>query len=280
MKKETWIIRFLYRTVIGRFFLKTLVCPLISKNVGRFLDSRLSAWLIPLFVKQNRIDMRHYEEKTYVSFNDFFMRKRSMERLDISPENLVSPCDGYLSVYPIRENRTYRIKHVEYRLGDLLKDEALAGQFSGGLCMIFRLTPQDYHRYCYICNGSLGGTKTIPGKLHCVRPIAYASVPVFVENSREYTRLYSPRLGTVIQMEVGALLVGKIRNYSHQGYVLQGMEKGCFAFGGSTIIILTQKGKVHMKGNILQATKRGIETKVEKGEQIGMVQQLIGERRI
>lgn len=223
MKKETWIIRFLYGTVPGRLLLKILVHPAVSKGVGKFLDSRLSAWMVPLFVKKSRIDMRQYEKR-------------------------------------------------KYRLGNLLKDETLAGQFSGGLCMIFRLTPQDYHRYCYICDGSLEGTKTIPGRLHCVRPAACASVPVFVENSREYARLHSPRLGTAVQMEVGALLVGKIKNHPHQGYVLQGMEKGCFAFGGSTIIVLVQKGRVCMDPDILQNSKRGIETRVERREQICMIQ--------
>lgn len=280
MKKETWVIRFLYGTVTGRFLLKILVCPSFSKNVGKFLDSRLSGWMVPLFVKGNRIDMRQYEKKTYRSFNDFFTRKRCVERIDLSPEYLISPCDGYLSVYPVRENQTYRIKHVEYDLGELLKDETLAEQFSGGLCMIFRLTPRDYHRYCYICSGSLEEAKSIPGKLHCVRPIACTSVPVFVENSREYTRLHSPRLGTVIQMEIGALLVGKIRNDPYQGYVLQGMEKGCFAFGGSTVMVLVQKGKVHIEPHILQNTEQGIETKVEKGEKICTIQKLIGEKQV
>ena len=45
-------------------------------------------------------------------------------------------------------------------------------------------------------------------------------------------------------MEVGALMVGKICNHSHQNEVICSQEKGYFAFGGSTIILLIQREKI------------------------------------
>lgn len=43
-------------------------------------------------------------------------------------------------------------------------------------------------------------------------------------------------------MEVGAMMVGRITNHEAvPGYVTRGEEKGYFEFGGSTIILLTQK---------------------------------------
>ena len=68
----------------------------------------------------------------------------------------------------------------------------------------------------------------IKGKLHTVRPIALREVPVFVENCREYTVMDTAHCGTVTQVEVGALLVGKICNRDGAGDVKRGAEKGMF----------------------------------------------------
>ena len=46
-------------------------------------------------------------------------------------------------------------------------------------------------------------------------------------------------------MEVGAMLVGRISNHPFPGaarYVEAGEEKGYFEYGGSTIILLFEKG--------------------------------------
>lgn len=271
MKKETLTIRFLYGTVAGRAVLKILTRPFLSRRVGVFLNSRLSRWMVPLFIKKHHIDMAGCEKKKYVSFNDFFTRRRRVERTDITPDHLISPCDGYLSVYPIDKDRTWRIKHVEYGLEKLLEDRELAERFSGGTCLIFRLTPQNYHRYCYVCSGERGISKTIRGRLHCVRPAAYTSCPVFVENSREYTEIRTQQFGDMIQMEVGALLVGKIHNHYPKGRIYQGMEKGYFEFGGSTIVVLVQEGHIRVNRQILKNMKRGAETKVRLGEMVGQL---------
>ena len=50
--------------------------------------------------------------------------------------------------------------------------------------------------------------------------------------------------GTLLQMEVGAMLVGQIENNPGNKTVARGQEKGHFAFGGSTVILMTQKGRV------------------------------------
>lgn len=274
MKKETLTIRFLYRTMPGRAILKVLTKPFLSKIAGRFLSSGMSRWLVPLFIRKHHIDMRDFKGKKFSSFNDFFTRKRADGQIDITPDHLISPCDGYLSAYPVGQDEIYHIKHIEYRLECLLKSQRLAEKFSGGTCLIFRLTPQNYHRYCYVCDGAKMASHTIPGKLHCVRPTAYASFPVFTENSREYTRIHTRQFGDIIQMEIGALLVGKIHNYPKTGPVFQGMEKGYFEFGGSTILILVQKGRLRLDRQIISNTKKGLETEVRLGEKIGVLKKI------
>lgn len=271
MKKETLTIRFLYGTAVGRILLKLLIRPLFSKAAGIYLNSRISGWMVPLFIRKYNIDMHGYEPAVYHSFNDFFTRKRQPEPFAHTQGHLISPCDGYLSIYTVSQTQTYRIKNVEYRLDTLLQNQKLAEQFSGGVCLIFRLTLQDYHRYCYICGGREINPKMIPGRLHCVRPAAYTSRPVFVENSREYSEIQSPVFGTVVQMEIGALLVGRIHNYRREGQAVQGMEKGYFAFGGSTILVLIQKDRLQANPSVTECMKQGVEIKVHMGESIGVL---------
>lgn len=125
-----------------------------------------------------------------------------------------------------------------------MADEELAARFYGGDALIFRLTPANFHRYCYAAGGNILFSGKIQGKLHCVRPIALRTVPVFVQNCREYLVYENKVFGMIVQMEIGALLVGKIRNHRHAegaDQVQAGVEKGYFEFGGSTILLLFQK---------------------------------------
>lgn len=257
MKQETATIRFLYATAAGRCCLKLLVQPWISKAVGAFLSSGLSRPMVSGFIKKHHIDMSAYPQRKYRSFNDFFTRQRSRNEAGTVSGHLVSPCDAFLSAYPIDQNSTFHIKHVDYSLQQLLRDNALAKQYEGGTCLIFRLTPQHYHRYCYACTGSIRQTRKIGGKLHCVRPLAYTSRPVFVENSRASTLIHSDPFGHVLQMEVGALLVGKISNHPST-QAQQGVEKGYFEFGGSTIILLLEKDRVRIFPELLTSEEKDV----------------------
>ena len=81
--------------------------------------------------------------------------------------------------------------------------------------------------------------------------------------------MHTENFGTVLMMEVGALLVGRIHNYQGAGKISRGQEKGRFEFGGSTIILLTQPGKVTVDPDILKNSQDHYETVVKLGEQIG-----------
>jgi phosphatidylserine decarboxylase len=127
-----------------------------------------------------------------------------------------------------------------------------------------------YHRYCYIDDGKKGENVFIPGKLHTVRPIALRSVPVFTENCREYTLMDTENFGTVAQIEVGAMLVGKIANLHGSGHMTRGEEKGRFLYGGSTIVVLLQKDAVKLRDDLWEMTAKEEEVPVKMGECIGI----------
>lgn len=77
----------------------------------------------------------------------------------MTAESLISPCDGLLSVYEIDEHNWIPAKYSRYRIEDLLENRELACTYRGGWCMVFRLRPSDYHRYCYIDNGYVKSRK-------------------------------------------------------------------------------------------------------------------------
>lgn len=267
------LLSFLYTNIFGRMLLKPLIQPQVSKLAGRYLSSAHSKWLISKFIERNEINMDIYEECDYSSFNDFFTRKIKPDCRPV-PEDLdvlISPCDCLATVYPIQESTTFSIKNTEYTLRSLLRSPRLAKRFRGGYAYVLRLTVEDYHRYLYSVSGKQSKNYHIDGTYHTVNPIANDYLPIYKENTREYTVIHSKEFGDVLQMEVGALLVGKISNHKQSTVVTRGEEKGFFEYGGSTIVVLTQKGRVTPRSDLLTNSKNGYETKVLQAHPLGIL---------
>ena len=270
-KKESAPLLFLYRTVPGRILLKLLIGRGLSQAVGSILSSPVSRPLIGPFIRRNGIDLTDYAEEDWACFNDFFCRRIRPEArpLPEDPGVLMAPCDGLLSAYRVSDGTVFPIKQSCYTVSDLLGMDAAARRYRDGVCLVFRLCVDNYHRYCYLDDGQKGPNVFLPGVLHTVRPIALESVPVFVRNSREYTIMDTVHFGTVAQIEVGALLVGRIDNRQGAGPIRRGDEKGRFLFGGSTVVVLLEKDRVHVDEALFTATANGIETPVVLGQALG-----------
>ncbi len=268
--KQDRLLREIYTSSIGRGIMKLLVNPTVSNLGGMLLNSRLSTLLIPSFIKKNGINMDNYAEQYYNSYNDFFMRqiKKELRPIDEREDTIVSPADGKVSAYQISDKLVVNIKNSKYTVASLLRDKELAKRYKEGYLVIIRLTVDDYHRYCYPVTGSKGKNKSIKGVLHTVNPIANDYVRIYKENTREYTVIETKEFGDVIQMEVGALLVGKISNYHQELEVVKGQEKGRFEFGGSSIALLLDSKKVCLKEQLLANTENGYETIIQMGHTI------------
>ena len=262
---------FLYKTIPGRFFLKLLTTRAFSKACGAFLDSPCSAFLIKGFVKKNNIPLEDYETDNIKTFNQFFRRKikEGLRPFDMTENHLCAPCDGLLSVWKIEKGIVIPVKQSQFTIDRLLQNKELAAEYENGLCLVFRLCVNHYHRYAYADSGKKGDNIFIPGILHTVRPIALEGSPVFTENCREYTVIENPVFGKLVQMEVGAMLVGRIVNHQGQGFAERGKEKGFFEYGGSTIILLIKKDTAKIKDQILASSQAGIESPVKMGQMIG-----------
>ena len=261
----------LYGTSIGRKFLKILINPSISRLGGAFLSTKLSSLLVKPFIQANNIDMSDYTERSYSSFNDFFTRdlKPGKRFINRDKEVLISPSDGRVSVYEIDDNMTFNIKDSYYTIESLTHSKKAANYYKGGTCVIIRLCVDNYHRYCYLDSGYKTSNKFIPGVLHTVNPVACEHYDIYKENSRECSLLHTENFGKVMQIEVGALMVGKIVNYDQVACIHRGDEKGKFEFGGSTIVLLFKKDAVEIDNDLIENTKNGYETAVKMGERIG-----------
>lgn len=271
-QKQNELLKKLYDTAYGRRLLKVLTLPAVSKAAGLYMDSPLSKPLIAPFIRKNGIDTSQYIMRDFRSYNQFFTRRIKPEKrpIDRVPSHLISPCDSKLSVYRIDSGSVFAIKGSHYRVCDLLKNSFLARRFEGGYCCIFRLEVDDYHRYCYIDSGRKSDNVFIAGELHTVNPIAMKRYNIYKRNSREYTVLHTDNFGDVAQIEVGAMLVGRICNRHGVHEFVRGEEKGRFEFGGSTIVLLFERDAIVPDPDLLKNTAEGFETVVKYGEKIGI----------
>ncbi len=260
----------LYSTVIGTIVLAFATRKTVSKAGSLYMNSKNSRRLIKPFIKKNKIDMSEYEDKQFKSFNDFFTRKILSGRRPFSKRvsDVMAVADSKLLYYEIDDNLEMQIKGKTYTTRELLRDSGLAEEYRNGVCLVFRLDVDDYHRYSFIDDGEVISNKKINGILHTVGPIAFKKHKVFKQNQREFSILKTKNFDNVIQMEVGAMLVGKIKNHDIKEFK-RGDEKGYFLFGGSTVVVLFKENVVKIDKDIVNNSKKDIETKVKLGETIG-----------
>lgn len=266
------LLEVIYGHALTRMLLRPFLSPAVSDICGKFLSTRFSRRIIPSFVKKNHIDLSIYEKQEFDSYNAFFTRKIKAEQRPINDQKnvLISPSDGKVTAYPITQKGRFWIKHTQYTAAQLLKDERLAERYMGGWIYVIRLTVDDYHRYCYVADGRKSRQRKIRGVLHTVNPVANDYYPIYKMNSREYCLLKTKEFGTILLMEVGALMVGKINNHEEDSaQVKRGDEKGMFEFGGSTIVVMTEPGMTEPDKDIIQNTKVQAETLIKMGEPIG-----------
>lgn len=261
-------LKFLYNKMFGRFILKILCNKLVANIVAMFMNSSLSKFLVKRHMKKYHIDINLYDKESYTSYNDYFTRKLKKTNINKEQNTFISPCDSKLLVIPIEKNQTFDIKGSKYYLEEIIDDEVIK-KYQNGYAMIFRLDVNDYHRYCYIDSGSRTKYHYIKGMLHTVQPIVYDKEKVFHKNCREWTMLKTDHFGDIIQVEVGAMLIGKINNYNQNTTFQKGEEKGYFEFGGSTIILFIEKDKIIIDNDILENSLAFKETIVHYGEKIG-----------
>jgi phosphatidylserine decarboxylase len=271
-------LRFLYQRPLGRILERYLVSrPLFSHLYTWRRRRPQSAARIAAFADEAGIDLTEIERplSEYRSLDDFFTRRLrpGARALELAPDRLVSPADARLLVAPELEGAELPVKGTRVSLPQLLDDEALARRYRGGCALIFRLAVADYHRFHFPDGGVASATRAILGPLHSVHPIALAAGAASFANKRAVTLLESDNFGTVTMVEVGAASVGTIEQIYRPGRVERGAEKGTFHFGGSTIVLLLEPGRLVIDADLLEFSTLNrpdaVETRVRMGTAIG-----------
>ena len=183
----------LYASFLGRMLIKPLVHPAVSKICGVFLDSPLSAPIIPGFMKSAGICAEDCETPAggrYRSFNAFFTRR-------MLPEARPFDARDHILCSPLRRV-CKRLSHPRTCVSPsstpnirwaALRDSGLAARCAGGTALLLRLTVSDYHRYAYVDRGRRSSYLQDPGVLHTVNPAAASRRPVYKRKPREYSLL-------------------------------------------------------------------------------------------
>ncbi|CAM1373863.1 phosphatidylserine decarboxylase [Tenacibaculum xiamenense] len=269
-------LKLLYNNPFGKMMLIPLVKrKFLSSLYGKLMDKPSSINKIEGFVKDLNIDMEEAERsiEDYISFNDFFYRKLKKEARPIK-EGLISPGDGKLLAFEdVSEVHNFFVKGRKFNLTEFLSNKELAKKFESSSLLILRLAPNDYHRYHFPFEGTPTSMTKIKGGYLSVSPYALASnfTKVFCENKREYCILKTVDKGEILIAPVGATMVGSIiETYTPNQLVKKGDEMGYFAFGGSTIVLLIQKGSFTIDQDIINNTKNKRETFVKMGDKIGV----------
>ncbi|XP_024026155.1 phosphatidylserine decarboxylase proenzyme 3 [Morus notabilis] len=254
----------------------------ISEKQGRKMSSVESAKDIPNFVdffkgQINLAEAKHPLEH-YKTFNEFFVRELKpgarpiafMERDDVA----VCAADCRLMAFKsVDDSLRFWIKGRKFSIKGLLGQEVCSKAFVDGSLVIFRLAPQDYHRFHLPVSGTIEKFVDIPGCLYTVNPIAVNSkyCNVFTENKRVVSIISTEDFGKVAFVAIGATMVGSITFLKNEGdRVKKGEQFGYFSFGGSTVICVFEKDSINIDEDLLANSARSLETLVSVGMKLGV----------
>ena len=276
MYGERWM-RLAYENPVGRFFVWLVVRrAFFSRWYGYKMKKPESALRVLPFISKYDIDVEEFVKSPfdYKTFNEFFYRALKPEARPIAAGDRVAvfPADGrHLAFSDIDAAEGFYVKGAKFSLRDLLGDESLAARFAGGSMLISRLCPVDYHRFHFPVAGVPGESRLINGFLYSVSPVALKRrLSYLVENKRVVTLIETAEFGVVVMIEVGATNVGSIRQSFVTGRpVKKGEEKGLFAFGGSCVITLFERGRIRFDADVVAQSEQQLETYARMGDRLG-----------
>ncbi len=272
-------VEWLYQSESGKA-LSSVVCKApISKLYGALQSSSWSQKKITPFIHNFKIPMEDYlpEEgrdnlSPYSSFNQFFIRKfKSGKRpfVENSSELAAFSEARYFGYRSVADDEKVPVKGRFLKPKELINNSKWDSIFFEGPLLLARLCPVDYHRFHYPDDCTVIEDYRVPGLLHSVNPLALKSKPdILISNERHVTILETKNFGKLAFIEVGAICVGKIiqtKPLTKGQSFKRGDEKGYFLFGGSTVIVIGEKGRWIPSDDILKNTQDGIETYLHLG---------------
>ena len=272
-------LRWTYGTLAGRISLNVLVKRAIFSHwYGWRMNQAVSQNKIAPFIAHYGLDPNEFAESPdhYKTFNQFFFRKLkpAARPIDADPNSIVFPADGrHLAFANAAEISSVFVKGQKFDLAALLGSPELAARYEKGALLLSRLCPVDYHRFHFPAAGIPQAAKVINGPLFSVSPIALRqNLSYFWQNKRSITPLATPNCGTVLLLEIGATCVGSIHQTYRPGEsITKGAEKGYFAFGGSSTILLFEPGRITIDAELLERSQHCTETYARMGTRFAQI---------
>jgi phosphatidylserine decarboxylase len=269
-------IRLLYKALGSREMEKKRIKKMLrslSIKQGRKFDDPASVTQIEPFINFHRLDMSEVllSVDQFKNFNEFFYRALKPTARPCSapdrPEVIVSPADCRTVVFnTIDEATKIWVKGRDYSLEKLFGDAypLEAKRYKGGSMGIFRLAPQDYHRFHVPVDGTMGTPKQIDGEYYTVNPMAIRSaLDVYGENIRVLVPIDSTSHGRVMFVCIGAMMVGSTVITRKPGERLKRAEElGYFKFGGSTVLLFFEPGRMVYDRDLVDNSNGALETLV------------------
>jgi phosphatidylserine decarboxylase len=277
-------IKFLYCSVAGKKMGSLVTNKYFSKADGAFQDLPSSHRKVRPFIEKFNIPIEDYEpgsrpsldpRDSYRSFNEFFIRKFKLGKRSFVSDPYRMPAFAearYVGFDAIDEKSKYPVKGQYLLAKDLIGNDQISKIFDGGPLLIARLCPVDYHRYHYPDNGKVVEHFPVAGAYDSVNPFALQyKNQIFIKNERYVSILQTENFGRLAYIEVGAICVGKIvQTHRWNKSFLRGEEKGYFLFGGSTVILVGEKGAWKPSKDISLNTSNGIETYLHLGQEVAV----------
>lgn len=277
-------LKFFYGSRVGRICLYLLFSRIwFSKYYGWLMDRAKSAEKIRPFIKEYGVNEGEFLDgvDSFKTFNQFFYRKLKPESRPVSSgvDDVMLPADGRHMVFPdLSRVDAIFVKGQRFDVARLLGSEEEGDWYKGGALVLSRLCPVDYHRFHFPVSGRVMRVEEIKGSLYSVNPMALRQrIGILFENKRVKTEIATEQYGRVMMIEVGATCVGSIVQTFKDKWVDKGSEKGYFKFGGSSTIVLFERGKVDFSLDLISSSERGIEMYGKMGDLMGVRKKLAKE---
>lgn len=266
------------------------------KERGRFMDSEESLPYINDWLNDSNVHLEDFEvpEGGFKSFNDFFTRSL---RIQGNPRPIEAPDDDRVITAPadtminfiiskLTVDRDLDVKSRNLNMRELLKGSKYANCFEGGTAVSFVLTPEVYHHYHSPVSGYIVEGRELSGIYHGMVDGQHwfdnllspggmnRDFSIFEDFHRAYYIIRTKRWGHVGMVAVGLNTISKltptvvnrqstmVKEEDDAVFVKKGDELGYFAYGGSLIMLLFERGhfnslSVRMGQQIGVLTERG-----------------------
>ena len=239
---------------------------------GKFMDSPQSAKIIEEWLSDNSLKNEDFvlPKEGFKSFNDFFTRdiKPGTRPIDDATDEsiLVSPADGIINMIANELKLDTEIPtkgRMTMSLNSLLDNSKFAEKFIGGSAMAVFLMPDNYHHYHAPISGDIVESKEdvgnrlfgMPDMLDMVNDgnPGYNKDYSIIENFKHgYFIIQTKDYGYIAMIPIGLQTVGSvIFEEAYRGVtdanpivVYKGTKLGHFAYGGSTVLMIFEKGKL------------------------------------